>query len=167
VSQPLPLQASAARWQSRAVRYTALYVVLVCLLLGLRYATRDTYPQLRELRQSVAELQLKRDHLEIEVQTLTTGPRVLAWATAQGMVPYAQARKSSAEIAALPSLPGQPLPNTAPTAPAPISPAPSDAAPSSAASAEQTSGTDPPSGASPVQLPLTPAPRLEVTTQWK
>ena len=108
MSRPLPLQASLALWRARALRYTSLYVLLAAALLGLRYATRHTYPQLRELRASVLSLQTQRDQLEIEVQTLTTGPRLLAWATSHDMLPYAQASKTSAEIAPLPALPTMP-----------------------------------------------------------
>ncbi len=105
MSQPLPLQASLIQWRSRALRYTSLYVLLAAALLGLRYATRATYPHLRELRSNVATLQSQRDALEIEVQTLTTGPRLLEWASANGMLPYAQASKTSADIAPLPPPP--------------------------------------------------------------
>ena len=175
MSQPLPLQASAAVWRSRALRYTALYVVLVAVLLGLRYTTRYTYRDLRELRISVAELQFERDHLELEVQTLTTGPRVLAWATAEGMVPYAQASKTTTEIQALPpvsgySVPGYSVPgNSAPLDTAPTNAAPEPLTPSSAAPAEQTSGTDPPSSPdfTSSSAPAPTRPRLEVTTEWK
>lgn len=103
MSSPLPLQASLAVWRARALRYTSLYVLLAAALLGVRYVTRATYPQLRELRANVLTLQTQRDHLELEVQTLTTGPRLLDWANTHGMVPYAQAKKTSADIAALPA----------------------------------------------------------------
>ncbi|GAA4016533.1 hypothetical protein GCM10022631_31150 [Deinococcus rubellus] len=112
MSRPLPLQASLSVWRARALRYTSVYVLLAAALLGLRYATRETYPHLRELRINVLELQNQRDHLELEVQTLTTGPRVLEWAAAQGMVPYAQAPKTSADIPALPALPAPPPEDT-------------------------------------------------------
>ncbi|WP_161882712.1 hypothetical protein [Deinococcus alpinitundrae] len=112
MSRPLPLQASLSVWRARALRYTSFYVLLAAALLGLRYATRETYPHLRELKASVLELQNERDHLELEVQTLTTGPRVLEWAAAQGMVPYAQATKTSAEISVLPDLPKPPPDDT-------------------------------------------------------
>lgn len=105
MSQPLPLQASLTVWRARALRYTSLYVLLVAALLGLRYATRGTYPQLRDLRTNVLKLQNERDHLELEVQTLTTGQHLLDWAAERGMVPYAQAQKTTAQIAPLPALP--------------------------------------------------------------
>ncbi|WP_420597139.1 hypothetical protein [Deinococcus sp.] len=104
MSRPLPLQASLSLWRARALRYAGLYVLLSVALLGLRYAGQHAYPQLRDLRSSVAELQAQRDQLELQVQTLTTGPRVLTWATDQGMVPYAQTKKTSAEILPLPAL---------------------------------------------------------------
>lgn len=103
MSHPLPLQASLAVWRARAMRYTSLYVLLAAALLGLRYATRHTYPNLRELRASVQSLQTQRDQLELEVQTLTTGPRVLDWATSHDMLPYAQASKTVGDIAPLPA----------------------------------------------------------------
>ncbi|AZI41908.1 hypothetical protein EHF33_03380 [Deinococcus psychrotolerans] len=112
MSSPLPLQASLAVWRARALRYTSLYVLLAAALLGIRYATRETYPQLRDLRASILTLQTQRDHLELEVQTLTTGPRLLDWANARGMVPYAQAKKISSDIAALPALPALPPEST-------------------------------------------------------
>ena len=112
MSRPLPLQASLSLWRSRALRYAGLYVLLSVALLGLRYAGQHAYPQLRDLRLSVAELQAQRDQLELQVQTLTTGPRVLTWATDQGMVPYAQTKKTSAEILPLPT----PAPNAPPSA---------------------------------------------------
>ncbi|WP_146202771.1 hypothetical protein [Deinococcus irradiatisoli] len=105
MSHPLPLQASLVVWRARALRYTSLYVLLAAALLGLRYATRQTYPHLRELRASVQDLQTQRDHLELEVQTLTTGPRVLEWATSHDMLPYAQASKTAGDIAPLPAPP--------------------------------------------------------------
>ncbi|AWN23416.1 hypothetical protein DKM44_09400 [Deinococcus irradiatisoli] len=101
----MPLQASLVVWRARALRYTSLYVLLAAALLGLRYATRQTYPHLRELRASVQDLQTQRDHLELEVQTLTTGPRVLEWATSHDMLPYAQASKTAGDIAPLPAPP--------------------------------------------------------------
>ena len=110
MSPPLPLQASLSLWRARALRYAALYVVLAGALLGLRYATQHTYPQLRELRKSVATLQAQRDELELQVQTLTTGPRVLEWASQQGMRPYAQMPKTTADIAPLPAPPAAPTP---------------------------------------------------------
>ena len=112
MSRPLPLQASLSVWRARALRYTSFYVLLAAALLGLRYTTRETYPHLRELKASVLELQNQRDHLELEVQALTTGPRVLEWAAAQGMVPYAQAPKISADIPVLPALPELPPEDT-------------------------------------------------------
>ena len=105
MSKPLPLQASLSVWRARALRYALLYVVLAGALLALRYATQQTYPHLRELRTSVAALQSQRDDLELQVQTLTTGPRVLEWANAQGMRPYAQMPKTTADIAPLPAPP--------------------------------------------------------------
>ncbi len=109
---PPALPRPEAIWRARAVRYATLYLLLTVAVLVLRYTTQGTYPQLRELRQEVIALQTQRDSLELQVQQLTTGPRVLDWAKANGMVPYAQARKQSQDFPALPA-PPTPMPTTA------------------------------------------------------
>lgn len=106
-----PQRAMGELWQARAMRYMGIYLLLSVAVLGLRYATRDTYPQLRELRREVSELQTQRDTLELEVQQLTTGPRILNWAKQSGMIPYAQARKQSQGFQPLPA-PPTPMPST-------------------------------------------------------
>lgn len=106
-----PLRSAEALWQARAIRYGFIYLLLACAVLTLRYTTQNTYPTLRDLRAQVSELQTQRDTLDLQVQQLTTGPRVLDWARSHGMVPYAQARKQSQDFTPL-GAPPTPMPVT-------------------------------------------------------
>ena len=100
-------------WRARALRYTLLYLLLACVLVGLRYQTRDVYPDLKELRTERNLLMQQKQALDLEVQKQTSTARVREWALGNGMIPFSNARKESAEFQPLPSpdplLPNQPL----------------------------------------------------------
>lgn len=84
-----------AVWRARALRYVLIYLLLACVLVTLRYQTREVYPNLRRLNDTRTELQRQQSELSLAVQTLTSEQRVRVWALANGMVPYAQAVKQT------------------------------------------------------------------------
>ncbi|ADV67722.1 hypothetical protein [Deinococcus maricopensis] len=89
-------------WRARALRYTLIYVLLACVLVGLRYQTRDVRPTLNTLNAERVSLQQQRAALELTVQGLTSEPRVRAWALQNGMTPFTRIDKTAAAFKALP-----------------------------------------------------------------
>lgn len=81
--------ASFQTWQRRALRYLALFTLLVLVLVGMRMATYSVRPQLRDLQKLEADLLAQKDQLEIEVQVATTPQRIARWAESNGMTPFA------------------------------------------------------------------------------
>jgi cell division protein FtsL len=72
--------------------YLLLYIVLVGLLAGFRYFTRDTNTQLANAQQQLSEQKIQRDAIRAQVQTLEAAARVRSWALQQGMQPYTRAK---------------------------------------------------------------------------
>lgn len=94
-----------ALWRARALRYVLIYLLMACVLVTLRYQTREVYPNLRKLNDTRTELQREQSELSLTVQSLTSEQRVRLWALANGMVPYAQARKETQTFTAGPVVP--------------------------------------------------------------
>lgn len=95
LSSPQAQRRVQAVWRARALRYVLIYLLLACVLVTLRYQTREVYPNLRRLNDTRTELQRQQSELSLTVQTLTSEQRVRVWALANGMVPYAQASKQT------------------------------------------------------------------------
>ena len=95
LSSPQAQRRVQAVWRARALRYVLIYLLLACVLVTLRYQTRQVYPNLRRLNDTRTELQRQQSELSLAVQTLTSEQRVRVWALANGMVPYAQAVKQT------------------------------------------------------------------------
>ncbi len=100
LSSPQTQRRVQAVWRARALRYVLIYLLLACVLVTLRYQTREVYPSLRRLNDTRTELQRQQSELSLTVQTLTSEQRVRVWALANGMVPYAQASKQTQTFAA-------------------------------------------------------------------
>lgn len=115
LSSPQVQRRVQAVWRARALRYVLIYLLLACVLVTLRYQTREIYPNLRRLNDTRTELQRQQSELSLTVQTLTSEQRVRIWALANGMVPYAQANKQTQSFGAGTSLaaplPKKPNPN--------------------------------------------------------
>jgi len=90
-------------WRARALRYTLIYLLLACVLVGLRYQTRDVRPDLLALREQRETLAQKKLALQLEVQGRTSSARIRDWAIANGMVPFTRSAKETASFAALPA----------------------------------------------------------------
>lgn len=97
-------------WRARALRYTLIYLLLACVLVALRYQTREVYPDLRALRAERAQLAEQKQALELDVQARTSSAVVREWALANDMTPFSRAHKDTAAF--------DPLPAPVPVAPA-------------------------------------------------
>jgi membrane protein implicated in regulation of membrane protease activity len=74
--------------RERVVKYMAYYVALVAVLLVVRFATRDSEAQLRDLRDQADELVAERSKLRRDIATLESPPRVREWAVRNEMIPF-------------------------------------------------------------------------------
>jgi hypothetical protein len=90
---------------ARGTRYLAVYLALLTVLVGLRYATRDTHPALLALQDREEALELRRKQLELDVQRLESPSRVRDWAAKNEMVPYSTAEHKFINLKALPDVP--------------------------------------------------------------
>lgn len=166
----LSLDTSPATWQRRTLRYLAIYLTLVVALVVLREVTQHIRPTLRDAQSQEATLLTQRDDLEIRVQVATTPQKVQAWAEANGMQRFAEARKTTADLSGVPA-------TSAANSPAAGTAADAGAGPDSASqTSPETAGTSPASGTGPTGPPLATdapmpteptRPALEVKTQWK
>ncbi|GGR91236.1 hypothetical protein [Deinococcus sedimenti] len=89
-------------WRARAVRYLLIYVALVVSLVSVRASTAGVRPALREAQTREQTLITQRDNLSLQLQTLESRPRIIAWAKANGMELSAVASKGAADIAGVP-----------------------------------------------------------------
>lgn len=89
-------------WRARALRYVLIYLLLACVLVGLRYQSRDIRPDLLALRAERETLTREKQFLELEVQAATSTARVREWAVANGMIPFSRTQKESATFESLP-----------------------------------------------------------------
>lgn len=103
---------SVSTWQARAIRYVAIYLLLVLALVGARLWTQDARPTLRAAQEREATLTSERDRLELRVQTLGSPQRVREWAFANGMRRYAEAPKTRAALSGVSAPPPVAAPTT-------------------------------------------------------
>lgn len=100
-------------WRARAVRYLLIYVALVVALVSVRASTSGVRPDLRAAQLREQTLITQRDNLALQLQTLETKQRIMAWAVANGMELSATAVKGSADIQGIPEAPAAaPQPRT-------------------------------------------------------
>ncbi|GGL05525.1 hypothetical protein [Deinococcus radiotolerans] len=92
-------------WRARAVRYLLIYVALVVALVSVRASTSEVRPGLRAAQLREQTLITQRDNLALQLQTLETKQRIMAWAQANGMELSATAVKGSADIQGIPDAP--------------------------------------------------------------
>jgi hypothetical protein len=74
--------------RERVVKYMAYYVALVAVLLVVRFATRDSETQLRDLRDQADALVTERSQLRRDIATLESPARVREWAVKNEMIPF-------------------------------------------------------------------------------
>ena len=100
-------------WRPWALRSVALWTVSMLALIGLRVATAEVRPGLREAQTEQVSLVTQRDQLALEVQGLNNVSRVRSWAEEHGMIRFADSEKRSAEVAGVappaPPVPAKPL----------------------------------------------------------
>lgn len=90
-------------WRKRALHYSVIYLVLACVMVGTRYATRSIYPDLKDLRATRAELTHEKRAALLKIDETTSTAKVRAWAHANGMVPFSRAKKDQANLTAAPA----------------------------------------------------------------
>ncbi|MFC4427510.1 hypothetical protein [Deinococcus navajonensis] len=104
------LDVSFATWRGRAVRYVLIYLALALVLVGVRAATQQIRPALREAQAREAALISQRDDLQLRIQTLESPQLIRDWAFANGMRRFAQAPKTVQQLPPAPVSPRQPAP---------------------------------------------------------
>ncbi|MDR6218886.1 hypothetical protein [Deinococcus soli (ex Cha et al. 2016)] len=90
-------------WRKRALHYSVIYLVLACVMVGTRYATRSIYPDLKDLRATRAELTHEKQAALLKIDETTSTASVRAWAHANGMVPFSRAKKEQVSLTAAPA----------------------------------------------------------------
>ncbi|SMB92220.1 hypothetical protein [Deinococcus hopiensis] len=103
---------SLATWQSRAIRYMVIYLLLALALVASRYLTQDIRPSLRAAQDREAKLITARDELEVEVQRLSSPQRVRDWASQNGLRSFAEAPKTKQSITGVTPPPPAPVRTT-------------------------------------------------------
>jgi len=88
--------------KSRAIRLTCTYLALLAALAGFRYATRDTYTSLRDLREQESSLRYRLASLRLDVQRLESKSRVKEWAARNDFVVFTHVKPDFAPLGALP-----------------------------------------------------------------
>ncbi len=106
----LAVDTSLPTWRGRAVRYVAIYLLMVVTLVIVRGATQHIRPDLRAAQVREAELTTQRDTLVLELQALENPQRLRSWAFANGMRRFTDADKVTQAIPPVPSVPAPVVP---------------------------------------------------------
>ncbi len=75
----------------RIQRFMLFYTALVLLLVGVRFATRDSQQNLSDLQLETADLMAERSELQLQLANLESPTRVRRWAFSNNMIPFSSA----------------------------------------------------------------------------
>jgi hypothetical protein len=92
----------------RVQRFMLFYAALMVLLVGVRFATKDSEKMLLDLQGEVIELTEERSKLQSQLDTLESPIRVRRWAFENNMIPFSSASSLQLEFKSLKPL--KPLP---------------------------------------------------------
>ncbi len=91
--------------RERVVKYLSYYVAMVALLLVVRFVTRGSETELKDLRTAADSLVTEQSSLRRQIDSLESPARVREWAVGNKMIPFSAA---TAQTQALPSLKAKP-----------------------------------------------------------
>jgi cell division protein FtsL len=75
----------------RIGRFMLFYAALVVILVGVRFATRDSEQNLKDLQAETADLLIERSNLQFQLANLESPTRVRRWAFENNMIPFSSA----------------------------------------------------------------------------
>ncbi len=87
----------------RIQRFMLFYAALVVLLVGVRFATRDSQKSLLDLQLETADLMAERSELQLQLANLESPTRVRRWAFSNNMIPFSSAQSLQLEFKPLKS----------------------------------------------------------------
>ena len=91
--------------RERVVKYLSYYVALVAVLLVVRFATRGSEDELRDLTQQAETLVTQSSALRREISKLESPARVREWAVQNNMRPFSTASVTTATLEPLLAVP--------------------------------------------------------------
>ena len=91
--------------RERIVKYLSYYVALVAVLLVVRFATRGSEAELRDLTQQAETLVTQSSQLRREISKLESPARVREWAVQNKMRPFSTAPMETASLEPLSVVP--------------------------------------------------------------
>ena len=91
--------------RERVVKYLTYYVALVAVLLVVRFATRGSELQLRDLTQQAETLVTQSSQLRRDISKLESPARVREWAVQNKMRPFSTASMTTSTLEPLQAVP--------------------------------------------------------------
>jgi hypothetical protein len=85
----------------RIQRFMLFYAALVVLLVGVRFATKDSEKNLAELQLETSDLMAERSELQLQLANLESPARVRRWAFENNMIPFSSASSLQLEFKSL------------------------------------------------------------------
>ena len=82
----------------RIQRFMLFYAALLLLLVGVRFATRDSQQNLLDLQFETADLMAERSELQLQLANLESPTRVRRWAFSNNMIPFSSAESLQLEF---------------------------------------------------------------------
>jgi hypothetical protein len=91
--------------RERLVKYLYYYVAVIALLLVVRFATRGSEAELRDLSQQADTLTAQRSQLRRDIAGLESPARVREWAVTNKMQPFSTAETTTQPLEGLKPVP--------------------------------------------------------------
>ena len=91
--------------RERVVKYLTYYVALVAVLLVVRFATRGSEAELRDLSQQAETLVTQSSQLRRDIFKLESPARVREWAVQNQMRPFSTANMTTTNLEPLQAVP--------------------------------------------------------------
>ena len=92
----------------RIQRFMLFYALMVIVLVGVRFVSRDSEKNLLDLQRETADLQIERAELQLQLANLESPARVRRWAFENNMIPFSSA--SALQLEFKPFKAAKPLP---------------------------------------------------------
>jgi hypothetical protein len=89
----------------RIQKFMLYYAAMVVVLVGVRYFTKDSADQLRDLQTQTENLIAERAELQLQLANLESPARVRRWAYQNDMVPFSSANATREAFESLPAKP--------------------------------------------------------------
>ncbi len=89
----------------RIQKFMLYYAAMVVVLVGVRYFTKDSAEELRDLQSQTENLIAERAELQLQLADLESPARVRRWAYQNNMVPFSSANATFETFETLPAKP--------------------------------------------------------------